>query len=393
MKKLKLSLSVIFLLFAIAATAQWNFNGNHIYNTNSGNVGIGIDTPNVPLDVLLETTGTGIRISSELEVGSARMYLTTTGSGGFYAMDETDVLNLMLRSKGSSFFKGGNIGIGTSTPTYLLDVAKNTTAPTIAVRNLGGAGGAGIRIFDQASSSDWHLKTTSTGTFRLRDQQNGQNVIEIENNSQTNSLYIQQSGNIGMGTSSPSSLLEVAKSTIGPLIVIHNLGGLGGAGFSMIDDLNNGSWKFKSAAAGGFKIRDHASSMDVFVIEKNAMANAIYVQAGGNIGIGTSTPGSKLAVNGKIDCKEVEIYITGWSDFVFDEGYQLKPLNDLENYIKENKHLPGVPTEKEAIENGISVGKMNAVLLEKIEELTLYVIDLKKENDKMKKEINDLKDK
>jgi len=178
-----------------------------------------------------------------------------------------------------------------------------------------------------------------------------------------------------------------------PTITIRNYGGGGGATYRMISDISNADWKFKAMNDGGFKIRDHASSMDVFVIEKNAMANAIYVQAGGNIGIGTSTPGSKLAVNGKIDCKEVEIYITGWSDFVFDEGYQLKPLNDLENYIKENKHLPGVPTEKEAIENGISVGKMNAVLLEKIEELTLYVIDLKKENDKMKKEINDLKDK
>jgi hypothetical protein len=99
-----------------------------------------------------------------------------------------------------------------------------------------------------------------------------------------------------------------------------------------------------------------------------------------------TNPGSKLAVNGKIDCKEVEIYLDG-SDFVFDEAYQLKPLDELESFIKENKHLPGVPTEEEVIQNGVSIGQMNATLLEKVEELTLYVIDLKKENEEMKKQI------
>ena len=69
-----------------------------------------------------------------------------------------------------------------------------------------------------------------------------------------------------------------------------------------------------------------------------------------------------------------------WADFVFEDDYSLMSLNELDNYIKVNKHLPEIPTTQEVEENGISVGEMNAKLLQKIEELTLYVIELQKKN-------------
>ena len=209
----------------------------------------------------------------------------------------------------------------------------------------------------------------------------------------SDNIYNTNSGFVGVGFDSPTNLLHAAKNMTGVQIIVENLGGIGGAGFTMIDAVSTANWKFKATNTGGFKIRDHAIGLDVFTIEQNSGANAIYVKAGGNIGIGTTNPGSKLAVNGKIDCKEVEIYLDGWSDFVFDEAYQLKPLDELEIFIKENKHLPGVPTEEEVIQNGINIGQMNAKLLEKVEELTLYVIDLKKENEVMKKEIGKLMEK
>ena len=207
-------------------------------------------------------------------------------------------------------------------------------------------------------------------------------------------IYNNNSGYVGIGTSNaPTNLLEVNRNMTGPQIIIHNLGGNGGAGFTMIDDKYNATWKFKAVTGGGFKIRDNSNTMDVLVMEPNSAANAIYIQTGGNVGIGTSSPSSKLSVNGKIGCKEVEVTLTGWSDFVFAEDYQLRTLEEVEAYIKENNHLPDVPSEKEVLENGVNVGEMNSTLLRKIEELTLYMIELKKENEQMKAQIEVLMEK
>jgi len=94
----------------------------------------------------------------------------------------------------------------------------------------------------------------------------------------------------------------------------------------------------------------------------------------GNVGIGTTdTEGSKLAVNGTIRAKEIKVE-TGWADFVFEEDYELPSLEEVSNHIKEKKHLPGIPSAKEVKENGVNLGEMNVMLLQKIEELTLYVI-------------------
>jgi len=201
------------------------------------------------------------------------------------------------------------------------------------------------------------------------------------------------SGFVGIGNTSPTNLLEVGKSMTEPQVIVHNYGSNGGATFTMIDDLYSSTWKFKAITGGGFKIRDHASGLNVFIIEKNSAANALYIKAGGNIGIGTNNPSYKLSVNGKIGCKEVEVTLTGWSDFVFAEDYQLRTLEEVEAYINENNHLPDVPSEKEVLENGVNVGEMNSTLLRKIEELTLYMIELKKENEQMKAQIEVLMEK
>jgi len=95
-------------------------------------------------------------------------------------------------------------------------------------------------------------------------------------------------------------------------------------------------------------------------------------------------PDFKLSVNGKIRAKEI-IVETGWSDFVFEENYYLRSIDEVETYITENGHLPDVPSADEVEENGINVGEMNALLLQKIEELTLYLIKQDKEIQSLKK--------
>ncbi|MFH6967349.1 hypothetical protein [Flavobacterium sp. FlaQc-28] len=107
---------------------------------------------------------------------------------------------------------------------------------------------------------------------------------------------------------------------------------------------------------------------------------------GGNVGIGTSTPNNKLDVNGTIHSKEVKVDMIGWSDFVFKKDYTLPTLAEVERHINKKGHLENIPSEEEVLKNGINLGEMNAKLLQKIEELTLYSIQQSKEIEELKKE-------
>ena len=116
--------------------------------------------------------------------------------------------------------------------------------------------------------------------------------------------------------------------------------------------------------------------------------NQFLISALGGVGIGTTNPGSyKLAVEGKIGAREVVVTQAGWSDYVFDDKYELPSLVKVESYIKENKHLPDIPSAKEIKEKGLSVSDMLAKQMQKIEELTLYLIQLKKENEDLKSRV------
>jgi len=111
---------------------------------------------------------------------------------------------------------------------------------------------------------------------------------------------------------------------------------------------------------------------------------------GGNVGIGITNPTNALEVNGSIRTKEVLVENSGWPDFVFSDDYNLPALEEIETFIITNNHLPGVPTASEVEENGLKLGEMNAVLLQKIEEMTLYMIELKKENEDLKVRVSAL---
>jgi hypothetical protein len=113
----------------------------------------------------------------------------------------------------------------------------------------------------------------------------------------------------------------------------------------------------------------------------------------GNVGIGTTNPNNKLDVNGTIHSKEVKVDLLGWSDFVFKKEYKLATLEEVEKHINEKGHLENIPSEEEVLKNGINLGEMNAKLLQKIEELTLYMIEMKKDNLEIKKENIQIKNK
>ncbi|QQT24833.1 hypothetical protein [Sphingobacterium spiritivorum] len=107
--------------------------------------------------------------------------------------------------------------------------------------------------------------------------------------------------------------------------------------------------------------------------------NLVSVKANGNVGIGTATPQDKLAVNGNIRAREIKVETNNWPDYVFEEDYKLKSLAELETFIKANKHLPDIPSAKKIEEDGLSVGEMNKLMMKKIEELTLHLIEKDKQ--------------
>ncbi len=96
----------------------------------------------------------------------------------------------------------------------------------------------------------------------------------------------------------------------------------------------------------------------------------------------------KLFVEDGILTEKVRVAVktsSDWADYVFDENYKVMPLPQLEAYVQQNKHLPGVPSAQDVVNNGVDLQKMDATLLQKVEELTLIVIQQQKELDKLKK--------
>ncbi len=96
-------------------------------------------------------------------------------------------------------------------------------------------------------------------------------------------------------------------------------------------------------------------------------------------------------IYGTLRATKVTVDAKWWSDFVFDEDYELKSLAEVEAYIAANKHLPDVPSEEEVLANGLDLGEMQAIQQQKIEELTLYIIQQQKQMDALIETVNELK--
>src|SRR5690606_37491030 len=211
-----------------------------------------------------------------------------------------------------------------------------------------------------------------------------------------------ENGNVGIGTDNPGQKLEIFNSNqfntnMGAESQDHIL--LSSANVGVGNYYGGITWKSGSRRRAAISAVQENTDTDFiglafFTQGTNApgpMYESMRIARSGNVGIGTTNPDSKLTVAGKIHSQEVKVTVNAGADYVFENNYNLPSLEEVQQFIQENGHLPEIASAKDMEANGIHLSEMNIKLLQKIEELTLYAIEQEKEIKEQKKEIERLK--
>ena len=304
----------------------WAANGDDIHNTNSGKVGVGTSSPNFNLEVY--------------------------DSGGPNTPPTTFGVHWVQPALPQSLRNWFYFAVGGSTPTV----------------------GTGTRLI-RKSGTDLHFQTREGISSGLPSTQ----------------MVLDDAGKLGIGTMWPAGLLHLSSLDGIDLIVEADTNNAGGEDQNARLVLKQDG----SQVVGRIGYRSGLNKLEIMqeygdsLILGTNNVDRITITSSGQVGIGTSTipAGVVLAVDGKALFEEVEVQLSGdWPDYVFEDDYELMSLDDLAASVRETKHLPGIPSAREVERNGVSIGQMQADLLRKVEELTLYVIDLDKQLNEVKQE-------
>lgn len=207
----------------------------------------------------------------------------------------------------------------------------------------------------------------------------------------TGGKVVVPNGNVGIGTSNPRFHLELQAGN--PVVALTSTNSTNP--WSAIRG-NEGTWIMGWGGQVGeedISIGSQGADGRRTVTFAAGGEAKMKILANGNVGIGTVEPTEKLSVYGKIRAQEIKVEVADWPDYVFAEGYKVRTLEDLEKFIKLNKHLPEMPSDTEVEAGGIELGEMNKRLLKKIEELTLYIIDQGKEIANLKEQMRGIQQK
>jgi len=423
----KIYLLLIAVVFAVNLSyAQWTTGTGGNYYLTSGSAGIGTVSPSLNSklhvaggDVIVDNGGTGLLRGDNYNYGrgGAIKFSSQNNSTGSW-------LALGQAASGSGAFTpmlfindGGNVGIGTTTPGYKLEVNGNMggrgqmgngstgqwyevvpyeigtdnnagwTGTMIGVRT-GGMNNTSTPITQNIAANSPAYQQAWAMTFGTDKNQTNGSAFSIWTGDATNPgtamseiFRIKSNGNVGIGTTSPGSATKLQVAGAGLFT-----GGAPDPGDGTPLGVHVG---YYSTGNYGF-----IQSIQTGV----AYASLILQPQGGNIGIGTSSPDQKLTVKGTIHSQEVIVDMSVLPDYVFKPAYHLPALTEVKAYIDQNHRLPEMPSAEQVEKDGLSLGDMNAKLLKKVEELTLYLIE-KDNKDKEKeaqlisqqKEIDELK--
>ncbi len=323
-----------------------------------------------PLDIVLGTPwgDNGIVFNATSSDDLHRFNLANTKSSSkdenyfrlVYNDDESAQNGLYLK-------KGGDIGIGTTTPSEKLEVVGNVKiSPSNSLQNNDNVNGLFIE------------NEGSNGTFF---------VLQTATKGGGKSFSVTNAGDVGIGTTTPSEKLEVNGNIKSTGAIIDNED-YAHSNIRLGHESNDRIYADNSVAesyGGGYFFRVHNDDVT------NDYIDAMMIAKNGNIGIGTKkTDDYKLAVAGStgIIAEKVTVKVEGqWPDYVFTNEYDLPTLKEVEKQIKENGHLQNIPSAKEVEENGVELGDISKNLLQKVEELTLYTIQQEKKLEQQNKEI------
>ena len=385
-----------------------------LYYTQAQSVSINTDGsqphPSAMLDIksnikglLIPRTSTSTR-NTISGIKGLMMYDTTTSS--FWYHNGAAWLELgggsatnYWSANGTNIYNNnnGNVGIGTSTPGYDLHISR--TNPSIGFNDTDDNHFSG---FIEGDSNDLVLNAYRKAVGLSN--QSGNIIMQVPGGGPLG--FTSVAGNVGIGTSSPTAKLHISSGNVmigngTPDAKLHVLGTTGEvfrveATNPQIGFAEGGIEKgFINLTSDDFKIGT-ISSNDAgrFIVRVNG-GDRFFVHPDGRISIGTATPatGYALSVKGKAICEELKIQLQSapWPDYVFNKNYPLKSFSELRKFIAQNNHLPNIPSAKQIESAGLEIGNMQTRMMEKIEELTLYILQLEEKSSKLEKEISTLK--
>jgi len=404
MKKVLLSLITICAANISFAQGTQLHSGVPIYHLNN-TIGIGTSSPsnlqnwNQALDInglnhskllITSTVGnvrTGIFSHGVPWNGAVVGRIGTESNHDLYFMAGYGQDQLTLKTN-------GDFGIGTTAPSAKLDVRNGHLYVGDEIFSNPGSWGGTINIDDDVHSRIL-IEERATGVQTSLWAHAGGNakVGSISNHdfgiiaNGIEGIRLTTLGNVGIGTTSPSEKLEVNGNTL----INGQITALGGTPVLKLND-NDASNTVEMASWVSFQAQGIEKGYVGFGSSGN---NKLYLQnQDGELHLGGSktTISSYTIVNGNLEASKVKVTATPGSvpDYVFQPNYRLQTLNELEAFIKANSHLPNIPNAKEIETNGQDVGDLQLKLLEKIEELTLYVIEQNKEMQAIKEKIEKL---